>query len=242
MEQFFSNQGLLGGMVSILHTWGQNLSLHPHVHCIVPGGGIAAYGGWQPLAAQGKFLFAVKALSKVFRAKYVALLRAEKLGDKLLFDSLFAKDWVVYAKRPFGNANSVIEYLGRYTHKVAISNSRILSVEPAAVRFGYKDYRGGGQKKTMQLTPQEFARRFALHLLPKGFTRIRHYGFLGSGWKRGKLQALQTKLSHTPPALPVPTQNRRCPCCKTGQLATIALFGQRGPPLSQKVGAPIHAC
>lgn len=116
LAQFCQTQGLLGGMVAILHTWGQNLSLHPHLHCIVPGGGITVGGHWQALPANGKYLFSVKALSKVFRARYVAQLRAGGITDKVLLDNLFAKEWVVYAKRPFGKPENVIEYLGRYTH------------------------------------------------------------------------------------------------------------------------------
>lgn len=120
------------------------------------------------LPAIGKYLFSVKALSKVFRAKYVELLRAGGITEKALLDSLFAKEWVVYAKRPFGKPENVIEYLGRYTHKVAISNHRLRQVNDTHVAFGYKDYRQGGKQKEMQPTLQEFVRRLALHLLPKG--------------------------------------------------------------------------
>jgi len=123
------------GMISVLHTWGQNLSLHPHLHCIVPGGGVDEKGRWQKQLRSNKYLFAVKALSKVFRAKYVQQLRENEITDKSLIESLFAKDWVVYAKRPFGGPMQVIEYLGRYTHKVAISNHRIQEVTDCRVTF-----------------------------------------------------------------------------------------------------------
>ena len=125
-----------------------------------------------------KYLFAVKALSKVFRAKFVASIRACGITDRDLMDKLFSKNWVVYAKRPFGGPKQVIEYLGRYTHKVAISNHRIKEVTDQQVRFGYKDYRKGGEKKEMTLSNQEFIRRFSLHILPKRFVRIRHYGIV----------------------------------------------------------------
>ncbi|ACU07655.1 transposase [Flavobacteriaceae bacterium 3519-10] len=194
LNQFGKNKGIQLGMIAILHTWGQNLSLHPHLHCIVPGGGINRQGKWIRKVRTDKYLFSVKAMSKVFRAKFVASLRACGITDQDLMDKLFAKNWVVYAKRPFGGPKQVIEYLGRYTHKVAISNHRIKEVTDEQVRFSYKDYRKGGAKKEMTVSNQEFIRRFSLHILPRRFVRIRHYGILSSSWKRGKLQALQSDL------------------------------------------------
>ena len=217
-------------MIAVLHTWGQNLSLHPHLHCIVPGGGIDKNGKWQKQTRSNKYLFSVKALSKVFRAKYVQQLREKGITDKALFDSLFQQDWVIYAKRPFGGPKQVIEYLGRYTHKVAISNHRIVQVTQSEVSFSYKDYRDSAGKKTMTLTNAEFTRRFAQHILPHRFVRIRHYGILSATWKRGKLQTLQTQLKIKRPQLKVKTLLRKCPCCKTGTLITIEIFGKRGPP------------
>src|SRR5690606_3012846 len=130
--------------------WGQNLSLHPHLHCIVPGGGLDGKGNWQRKIKTDKYLFAIKALSKVFRAKYVALLRKEKLANQHLCDELFTKNWVVYAKRPFGGPKQVIEYLSRYTHNVAISNHRIKNVTNQEVTIAYNDYTDAS--KTKQLT------------------------------------------------------------------------------------------
>jgi hypothetical protein len=153
----------------------------------VPGGGIDANGQWKQQLRSNKFLFAVKALSKVFRAKYVQQLKTHGIDDKTLIESLFAKQWVVYAKRPFGGPRQVIEYLGRYTHKVA---------------FSYKDYRTAGIAKQMTLSNDEFVRRFAQHILPPRFVRIRHYGILSSSWKRGRLQALQSSLQ---------VEKNRCP-------------------------------
>jgi hypothetical protein len=189
LKQFGKTAGLHLGMIAVLHTWGQNLSLHPHLHCIVPGGGIDGNTKWQRQLRSNKYLFAVKALSKVFRAKYVQQLRQRGIADKTLLESLFKTGWVVYAKRPFGGPNQVIEYLGRYTHKVAISNHRIQQVTESHVTFSYKDYKAAGITKQMVLSNEEFTRRFAQHILPKGFVRIRHYGILSSTWKRGKLQA-----------------------------------------------------
>ena len=230
LHQFGKKEGMQMGMIAVLHTWGQNLSLHPHLHCIVPGGGIDKDGKWKPYLRSNKYLFSVKALSKVFRAKYVQQLRDKGVDDQPLIDNLFKKEWVVYAKRPFGGPEQVVEYTSRYTHKVAISNQRITQVDQTGVDFAYKDYRSGGQTKQMTLTNEEFVRRFAQHILPLRFVRIRHYGILSSSWKRGKLQALQTALQVSRPTKPPQTHLRKCPCCKTGTLMTIEVFGSRGPP------------
>lgn len=230
LNQFGRNAGVQMGMISVLHTWGQNLSLHPHLHCIVPGGGIDKQGNWQSQVRSDKYLFPVKAMSKVFRAKYVAGLRTAGVDDKLLLESLFQKEWVVYAKRPFGGPKQVIEYLGRYTHKVAISNHRIENVTNTKTTFKYKDYRNGGKSKSMELSNHEFTRRFSMHILPQRFIRIRHYGILSSSWKRGKLQDLQQKLKVPPPVVVMNTKLRKCPCCKTGTMITIEIIGKRGPP------------
>lgn len=134
------------------------------------------------------------------------------------------------AKRPFGGPKQVIEYLGRYTHKVAISNQRIKEVTDSEVSFSYKDYKVGGTTKLMTLTNKEFTRRFAQHILPKRFVRIRHYGILSSSWKRGRLQQLQERLHVQRPETEPKTLLRKCSCCKTGTLITIEVFGSRGPP------------
>ncbi len=212
------------GMICIMHTWGQNLSLHPHLHCIVPGAGIDAKGNWQKIHSKNKILFPVKALSKIFRAKYIANLRKQNYNSKALIENLFKKNWVVYAKRPFGNPSSVIEYLGRYTHKIAISNQRIKLVNKDGVTFQYKDYKQQGIKKEMRLSLQEFVRRFAIHILPHRFVRIRHYGFLSSTWKRGKLRELQKKLAVQIPVNKVQPLLHKCPNCKTGTMITIKRF------------------
>lgn len=230
LNQFGKSEGLQLGMIAVLHTWGQNLSLHPHLHCIVPGGGINKQGKWKAKLRTDKYLFSVKAMSKVFRAKFVACLRANGIKDPILGEKLFSKNWVVYAKRPFGGPKQVIEYLGRYTHKVAISNHRIQNITDSEVFFRYKDYRKGGEKKEMILSHEEFIRRFSLHILPKRFVRIRHYGILSSSWKRGILQSLQLDLNIKIPEAKPRTLLNKCRCCKEGTLITIAIFGQRGPP------------
>ena len=230
LQAFGAKKELQLGMICILHTWGQNLSLHPHLHCIVPGGGIDAKGRWQKIHTKDKFLFPVKGMSKIFRAKYAANLRRQKYNDKVVIETLFKKDWVVYAKKPFGNPSSVIEYLGRYTHKVAISNQRIKEVNKDGVTFQYKDYKDKGIKKEMHLSLQEFVRRFAMHILPHRFVRIRHYGFLSSTWKRKKLKDLQKKLGVIVHSNQPATLLHKCPTCKTGTMITIEVFGKRGPP------------
>lgn len=183
----------LPGVISVLHTWGQQLSFHPHIHCIVSGGGIAPDGSWkQATKNDWQFLFPVKAMSKVYRGKFME--RLKELLDSAevtapagtdvrgLINLLYKKDWVVYAKAPFGGPHAVIEYLGRYTHKVAISNHRISSIDEQddTVSFHYKDYADESKQKQMTLKGEEFIRRFEQHILPKGFTKIRTYGYLSN--------------------------------------------------------------
>ena len=238
MTSFAADPTHLGadtGMIAVLHTWGQNLSLHPHLHCIVPGGGISPAGHWKSARAKGKFLFPVKAMSRVFRARMVAALRRAFPGeDPQLFRGLFTKPWVVYAKRPFAGPEPVIDYLGRYTHKIAISNHRLLSVSKQRVRFRYKDYRDGSSHKVMDLEPMEFIRRFALHILPKGFVRIRHYGILSSRRKAVSIPQIILQLQGRVVALIRHIRSRApevlCPCCKKALMKTILRFDHRGPP------------
>lgn len=232
LQTFGKAKELQMGMIAVLHTWGQQLSLHPHLHCIVPGGGVNKDGVWQNSQSKGNFLFSVKALSKVFRAKYCQKLKEKSPTQyEQIRQALWSKPWVVFAKKPFGNPNSVVEYLGRYTHKIAISNRRIKSIDDQNLTFEYKDYRVAGAKKLMTFTHREFIRRFAMHILPKGLVKIRHYGFLSSTWKREKLKLLQEKMqvkvlekAEKKAFLP------KCPCCKTGNLHRIAVFDYRGPP------------
>ena len=183
----------------VLHTWGQNLMLHPHVHCIVPGGGLTKSGRWKTARSKGKYLFPVKAMSKVFRAKFIALTRKVRLPINAQdYKACFKKSWVVYAKRPFLGPHQVVEYLGRYTYKIALSNHRLEEVDPHKVRFRYKDYRQGGKQKVMSLSAHEFIRRFALHILPPRFVRIRHYGILASRYKQVNLSKIRQQIGATP--------------------------------------------
>tara|TARA_R110002033_G_scaffold171089_1_gene216010 strand:+ start:1051 stop:2190 length:1140 start_codon:yes stop_codon:yes gene_type:complete len=244
LQQFGDNPKHLGGrmgMIAVLHTWGQNLSLHPHLHCIAPGGGLCKSGKWKKAKNDGKYLFNVKSMSQVFRAKYVAELRRSGLKiPQKIYNKVFNKKWVVYAKQPFRSPKYVIEYLGRYTHKIAISNHRIVAVDRnnRQVVFAAKEYRHGGRKTSLTLSSQEFIRRFALHILPKGFTRIRHYGILSSSWKKEKLPKLQAELATNkmePIKTGQPLLHRQCPTCKKGRLHTVLVFDNRGPPVKWRV-------
>lgn len=234
LRDFGADPKFLGGtmgMVAILHTWGQNLSLHPHLHCIVPGGGLTAKGKWKYGKNKGKYLFPVKAMSKVFRARFVEKIRKEFDRPRSFYDKLFAKDWVVYAKRPFSSPQYVVEYLGRYTHKIAIGNHGITSLANGKVTFTAKDYRKGGAKRLLSLSDAEFIRRFSLHILPKGFVRIRHYGILSSSKKKIALPLLMAEIGRCiTKEKPPPILHRRCPRCKEGTLVTVFMFDSRGPP------------
>ena len=235
------NLGAATGMISILHTWGQQLSLHPHLHCIIPGGGLSKSGQWKSAKSKGKYLFPVKAMSKVFRAKYVQSLKS-KTGhaDKELINALFKKEWVVFAKRPFGNPQSVIEYLGRYTHKIAISNHRIKNMDQDTVTFSYKDYRKSGQKSVMTLDGIEFIRRFSMHILPKGFVRIRHFGILSSTSKKVTIPLIKGQFSNeillqAEPRILETYNPKICPHCKTETMITLEILPIRGPPSHAKL-------
>jgi hypothetical protein len=232
-------------MVAILHTWGQNLSLHPHLHCVVPGGGMDYKSQWKqvPVSANGKvFLFDVKSLSRVFRGKFMAGLQNIIPLQKDLIRSLYKTDWVVYAKDPFAGPEQVVEYLGRYTHKVAIGNHRIKNVSDDGVSFRWRDYRDN-KEKLMQLSGTEFLRRFCQHILPRRFVRIRHYGLLSTS-HRGDLRRLQSGFGII---IPQRTEKKNwkeicrqhlnydpdlCPHCGKGTMVTIErLLPGRSPPV-----------
>lgn len=202
------------GFIAILHTWSQNLMDHPHIHCIVTGGGLSTNGkGWIP--CKKKFFLPVKVLSRLFRGKFLAYLKEtyakgkmdfpgkiaplkEKRAFNRLLKGLYEKDWVVYCKPPFSNAEKVMEYLGRYTHRVAISNNRLVKVEGGQVTFRYRDRNDNDTVKLMSVDASEFIRRFLLHILPDGFMKIRHYGILSNRNRRGKLKQCRKILGVQP--------------------------------------------
>jgi predicted Zn-ribbon and HTH transcriptional regulator len=188
------------GIISVLHTWGQTLPYHPHIHCIVPGGGLSA-NGTEFKHSKKKFFIPVKVLSRKFRGKFLyylskevksnALNIAEDMDYSKLKNNLYNSEWVVYCKKPFKNSLNVISYLAKYVYRVAISNNRIIECKDNKVKFKYRDYRDNNKEKIMVLDVDEFIRRFLLHVLPYGFTKIRYYGILGNRNKKGKLLKCQ---------------------------------------------------
>lgn len=250
------------GFLAVLHTWGQTLLHHPHVHCVVPGGGLAP-DGQRWIACRPGFFLPVRVLSRLFRRLFLEQLQAAFARGQLHFagplaalpdPAAFAQylaplrqmEWVVYAKPPFGGPAQVLEYLGRYTHRVAISNNRLLAIEQGQVSFRWRDYQHHDRQKTMTLEAPEFIRRFLLHVLPTGFHRIRHCGFLGTRVRVVKL-ALCRQLLAMPPVLPAPALRRDyrdvyaaltgvslrvCPRCQHGQMVRVATLPPetRAPP------------
>lgn len=225
------------GMTSVLHTWGQNLSQHVHLHCLIPGGALDAQNHWHP--ARSQYLFPIRVLSRLFRGKMVGQLRqaAEKerlyrvvrQGEvKQTLRLLMKKEWVVYAKSCLHKAATVVGYLSHYTRKIAISESRLLEVGEHNVSFRYQDYRDN-QQKVMTLSGSEFLRRYLQHVLPHGFMRIRHYGWLANASRRVKLPVIRDAIarqqglskpvnSDTPQTLNIGFEGIACPCCKTGMM------------------------
>lgn len=225
------------GFLSILHTWGQNLTTHPHVHCVIPGGGLSLdRERW--VSPKYAFFLPVKALNRVFRGKFVDGLRRAYKHDKLQLGGsletlkepknfgaflriLFRKKWVVYAKPAFGGASQVLRYLGRYTHRVAISNHRLLAFDGERVTFRWKDYANGNRQRTMTLSAAEFLRRFVQHVLPRGFVRIRQFGLLANRCRKGLLALARRLLTSAPqpsqPCMPASGDQPswRCPQCST---------------------------
>ncbi len=255
------------GFLAILHSWGQNLLFHPHLHCVVPGGGISPdRQRW--IACRPRFFLPVRVLSCLFRRLFLEHLQTAFDHSQLQFFAALERlrepralarylaplkkaDWVVYSKPPFGGPEHVLNYLGRYTHRVAISNNRLLDIDNGKVTFSWKDYRDHDRQKIMTLDADEFIRRFLLHVLPDGFQRIRHYGFLGHRYRQAKL-ALCRKLLGLILPLPGPTSPqdkpdyrdlyekltgkslRQCPVCHSGHMVAIAVLppSDRAPPFT----------
>lgn len=259
LNAFAANPRWLGGTPSftlVLHTWKQDLGRHTHIHALVAGGALAADGKW--VSAKRGFLFPVRALSKVYRGKFMDALDAARLAGSLrhdaaqsdvawrnLFAALRRHDWVVYAKQPLGGPAQVLEYLGRYTHRVAISNERILGIDGNSVRFRVRDSANGNRKKVVRLEACEFIGRFMQHVLPSGFKRIRHYGLLGPAHKAGNLAAAREALDAPVPD-PVVVESveafmqrvagiewLNCPHCREGRFQVVQAITPhlpRAPP------------
>ena len=245
------------GAIAVLHTWGQNLLDHPHLHCIVPGGGLS-FDGNRWLQSKKKFFIPVKVLSRKFRGKFLAYLKEAYHDGKLIFpgkiaslggkrrfqrllDLLYDTEWVVYCKKPFKTPWHVLNYLGRYTHRVALTNNRILDISGKKVTFRWRDYRDNNKSKVMTLDAGEFIRRFLLHILPKRSVKIRHYGIFSNRNRNQKLRTSQ-RLTHSKIGRALPKMSsvellkkltgidlNICPCCGKGRmLRRLALF--RSPP------------
>lgn len=233
VKSFACNPKFMGantGMIAVLHTWGQNLSLHPHLHCIIPGGGITDNKIWKHAVKKDKYLFNVKAMAKVYRARVLAAIRKRDTIPIDIAKKLIQKKWVIYCKQPFWGPTQVIEYLGRYTHKIAISNHRIKQVDNETVSFSAKNYKKEGHNQIITLSQIEFLRRFTLHILPKRFVRIRHYGILSSAIKKKVKIIVDEQIGCALINKREPTKHRVCCVCKKGQLVTILTFDARGPP------------
>jgi hypothetical protein len=249
--------GEIGG-IAILHSWGQALTHHPHIHCLVPGGALAQDGRW--IACRPNFFLPIHVLSRLFRRRFIErLVQAHDAAELSFFGELAALNapeafagmmtgqrrinWIVYAKPPFGSPRHVLTYLGRYTHRVAIANSRLVSLDDDAVAFRWRDYRHGNAARVMTLHPAEFIRRFLLHALPDGFHRIRHFGFLANGHRRSRLVLIRQAIAASAsmptnePDAGVPGAARPsrlafdpalCPCCG-GTMRVIATFPRCRP-------------
>lgn len=256
------------GFFAVLHTWGQTLVHHPHLHCVVPGGGLSTDGErW--VACRPGFFLPVRVLSRFFRRRFLELLQQAFDRSELEFfsaleelrqleafrrylDPLRLKEWIVYAKAPFAGPEQVLDYVGRYTHRVAISNNRLLDIEDGHVTFRYKDYRDGDTQKTMTLTAEEFIRRFLLHVLPQGFQRIRYYGFMGNRYRQEKLERCRRLLNSGSPTSEQPKECgtrpdaltdyrdryealtgvslHQCPVCRRGRMITLAKISPSRAP------------
>ena len=252
--------GARSAATMILHTWSQNLSLHPHLHCIVPNGGLTKDDQWiYPKRGKSNFLYPVVAMKKIYKGFFMQNMRRMINADELeipteYFENykgksrwrmiLYDKEWVVFTKKPFSTSKHVIDYLGRYSHRIAITNRRILSIDEHNVSFQYKDYRDGAKKKVMPLSGKEFLRRFCLHILPPRYRKIRHYGFISNSCKAKKIaiarralglkhQQLLTKSERKQKALERLfgiNDIHKCPCCKKGIMKMICPFEKNRPP------------
>ena len=263
LSAFAANPRWLGGepaFTLVLHTWKQDLGRHVHVHALVAGGALTAAGEW--VGAKRGFLFPQQALSTVFRGKFVAALEQQRTHARLREDAalthaawrqlkhqLYVHDWVVYAKQPLGGPAQVLEYLGRYTHRVAISNERIVAIGAGEVAFRVRVNAEGGKKRTLRLPGTEFIERFVQHVLPRGFKRIRHYGLLGAAHKSARLAAARTALAAPQPQLAAiesvaafmqrvaQIEWAACPHCRQGRFKLLLVIAPQ-PPCQPSRGPP----
>jgi hypothetical protein len=257
----YKHLGAQTGMTCILHTWGQNLTFHPHLHCLVPAGGITKNGKWRHTKNKGKYLFPVKALSSVFRGKFTdGLIKLDKKGvislpqkfieNKKYLHPYYKESWVVYAKLPMHNARQVVNYIGRYSHRIAISNHRIKTFDKGQITFSYFNYRTS-KAGSIELRAKDFLQRFALHILPPGFMKIRHYGILSSKNKNGCIALVRKELENVHTGQQDNSVKRCksrisyriCPVCKKGQMVVIEIHRpkNKGSPVYWVPGYPFSS-
>lgn len=256
LQQFgYTQYGVESGAICVLHTWGQNLSLHPHIHCIVPSAGLTLAGNLKRITKNGKFLYPVLMLSPAFRSLILKKLKFrlnqtnKLLKYQTLLDDVWKKPWVVYCKPPFGNAQHIVKYLGQYSHRVAVSNHRIKNIDDSCVTFFYKDYRDESRVKPTTLSGVEFLRRFCMHILPKRFVKIRYYGILSTKQKE-RVKSLNVKK----PAIKIKESRQErivrltgfnynlCPVCKTGFMHTIEILPKIRAPENVLYEKKILSC
>jgi hypothetical protein len=241
----YTKYGVETGAICLLHTWGKQLSLHPHLHCLVPDAGLTLKGKLKTITQNGKYLYEVHQLSATFKGKMLQKLKVQlKKNNQLAqhqhtIDACYAKPWVVNCEAPLGNAQQIVKYLSQYTHRIAISNKHIKHIDASGVRFLYKDYKDQANVKPTYLEGVEFLRRFCMHILPHRFVKIRYYGILGSRYKKEVLP-----LKQTPDITkPVETKSERlirltgfdpckCPFCKTGIMHTVETLPKIRSPIN----------
>jgi hypothetical protein len=248
--------GATPGITAVLHTWTQLLLYHPHIHCIASGGGLSTDGEW--ISSRPNFFLPVRVLAEVFRGKLLEVfeaaltagdLRISEHAGRALLRRAAAKDFVVYSKAPFAGPEQVLRYLGRYTHRIAIGNERLRTHHDGQVTFSYRDRKHGGRRKRIRLPGSEFTRRFLLHVVPRRFVRVRHYGLLANGVKRSRLTLARSQLDSRVAPRPSPAKAetwqdtyrrllgrdpRQCPHCRAGRLVVVAVI----PPSSTPASSP----
>jgi len=238
----YSHYAAESGAICILHTWGQNLSLHPHVHCIVPALGYTVKGSMKQIGKAGKYLYPVTSLSLKFRGRFMAEVKRYLAGKDLLSEyheqvkKAWNNRWVVYCEPSLGKPEHVVGYLGQYTHRVAITNHRIVNITDHEVLFSLKDYSDQGRQKTTSLAGEEFLRRFCMHILPSGFVKIRHYGIYSSRFRntimkdryKMVIQTAETTIERINRLIGVDIT--RCPCCRKGQLILVDVIPRSRSP------------
>ena len=256
LQQFgYTKYGVESGAICVLHTWGQNLSLHPHIHCIVPAAGMTLAGNLKRITKNGKYLYPVLMLSPAFRSILLKKIKHQLnktnqlLKYQTLLDAVWKKPWVVYCKPPFGNAEHIVKYLGQYSHRVAISNHRIKNISSSEVTFYYKDYKDESRVKPTTLSGVEFLRRFCMHILSRRFVKIRYYGILSSKQKGrvGSMHAKKTLVKTTETRQErivrlTGFDSRLCPVCKKGFMQTVELLPKIRAPTNVLYKTKVLSC